>query len=172
MIRLRAPLLLAVWVVACAPALDWRRVRFDDMGLEAQFPCKPAGHERTVQLAGRRLPMVMHGCAAEGGTYVVGSLALDDVRDVTAMLQALRDAAARNLMAGAGTLESFPVPGMTPNAHAGRAALTGRRPDGSAVVRHLLLFTRGQRVYQASVLGDRPPEAAVQTFFAGLRLAA
>lgn len=163
---------LAVVVGACAPALDWRQVRFADMGLHAQFPCKPAGHERTVLLAGRRAPMVMHGCAAEGGTYVVGSLAVDDVRDISAALQALREAAANNLQAEAGALRSFSVPGMTPNAQAGRTALTGRRPDGSAVVQHLLVFTRGQRVYQAAVLGDRPPEAAVQSFFAGLRLAA
>jgi hypothetical protein len=164
-------LLATVIACGCAPALDWRQVRFADIGLEAQFPCRPAGLAREVQLAGKRAPMEMHGCAAEGSTYAVGVIALDDVRDVAAVLYTLKAAAAQNLQTTVTAGEGFAVPGMTPNPQSGRWALKGRRPDGSAVVEHLLVFARGTRVYQASVLGGDPAPEVVLQFLSGIRVA-
>jgi hypothetical protein len=154
--RARSMLLSVALISACSPALNWRQVRLTDIGLEAQFPCKPAALARDVLLSGKRLPMQLHGCAADGSTYAVGSLALDDVRDVAPPLAAAR---------------AIAVPGMTPNPRAGQVVLAGRRPNGSAVVQHLLVFARGTRVYQASVLGDGPQESAVQQFFGAIRAA-
>jgi hypothetical protein len=154
----------------CSPALDWRRVRPADFGLEALFPCRPAGLSRAVVVAQRRVEMVMHACAAGGSTFAIGALALDDVRDVDAALVSLRDAAANNLGSVATAPQAVQVPGMTPHAQAGRLTLTGRRPDGSTVVEHLAVFSRGTRVYQATVVGNQPDAEAVAAFFAGLRL--
>jgi hypothetical protein len=164
-------LLVVAIACACAPVLDWRRVRFAGIGLEAQFPCRPAGLARDVQLSGSRVQMEMHGCAIDGSTFAVGVIALDDVREVTAVLDALKAAAARNLRATVSAGETFAVPGMTPNPQAGRLVLKGFRPDGSVVVEHLLVFARGARVYQASVLGGQPQQEAVQQFFEGMRAA-
>lgn len=156
----------------CSPALDWRQVRPTDFGLEALFPCRPAGLSRTVVLAQRRIEMVMHACAAGGSTFAIGALTLDDVRDVDAALAALGDAAANNLGSVTTALQAVQVPGMTPHAQAGRRTVTGRRPDGSAVVEHLVVFSRGIRVYQAMVVGNQPDPEAVAAFFASLKLVA
>jgi hypothetical protein len=134
------------------------------------FPCRPATLSREVVLPQGRREMTMHACAAGGSTYAVGALTLNDVRDVGVVLVSLREAAARNINADPGELESIQVPGMTPHAQAMRLVLTGRRPDGSVVVEHLAVFTRGTRVYQALVVGDRPASEAVSVFFGGLKL--
>jgi hypothetical protein len=36
------------------------------------------------------------------------------------------------------------------------------------VTEHLLLFARGTQLYQATVVGNAPPDAAAATFFGGL----
>lgn len=151
--------------------MDWRVVKPAGFGLEVAFPCRPSSLTREVTLANHRVEMAMHACAAGGSTFAVGAVTLADVRDVDSTLMSLRDAAARNLgVEPIAALQPMAVPGMTPQARAGRVTLSGRRPDGSAVVEHLALFARGARVYQAMVVGDRPQAEAVVEFFAGLRL--
>jgi len=145
-------------------------VRPADLGVEALFPCRPFSLMREVALLHGRWQMVMHACSAAGSTFALAGLTLSDVRDVTAAIDSLRDAAAGNLRSGPSELRPFEVPGMTPNSHAGRLTLQGRRPDNSAVTEHLLVFVHGPRVYQASVVGDAPGDAAVTTFFSGLKV--
>jgi hypothetical protein len=172
MVLLRSACLSLGLLCACAPALNWRQVRPAGLDIEAMFPCRPATLSRDVVLPQGRREMTMHACATGGNTYAVGAVTLDDVRDVGAALQSLREAAAGNVNAAPGESESLHVPGMTPHAHAARLVLTGRRPDGSVVIEHLAVFTRGTRVYQAMVVGDRPDTEAVSVFFNGLKLGA
>jgi len=166
----RSLLLIAAGMCACSPALDWRQVNPAELGVQALFPCRPASLAREVPLPQGRLQMVMHACSAAGSTFALGSLVLSDVRDVTAAIDSLRDAASRNLRAAPGQASPFDVPGMTPNPHAGRLTLVGLRPDGSAVTEHQLVFVRGVRVYQATVVGNAPDESAVSSFFSGLKV--
>ncbi|MBE7419963.1 MAG: hypothetical protein HS128_19835 [Ideonella sp.] len=154
---------------ACTPALDWRQVQLLAIGLEAQFPCRPAALERQVRLAGRVVSMQMHGCAVQGTVYAVGAFTLDDVRDVAAALDALKSAAAANLQATPAAGEAVAVAGTTPYPQAGGIVLAGRRPDGAAVVEHLIVFARGPQVYQASVLGSAPQQVNVRQFFEAMR---
>lgn len=163
-------LLSAALLCACSPALDWRQMRPAGLGVQAVFPCRPASLAREVSVLRRRSQMVVHACSAGGSTYAVSGVTIGDVGEVAASMKFLRDAASRNLDAGSPPAQPFEVPGMTPNAQAGRFMVTGRRPDGSTVTEHLLLFAYGARVYQASVLGDSPDEAAVAVFFGGLRV--
>lgn len=167
---LRSLLLSAALLCACSPALDWRQMTPAELGVLALFPCRPASLTRQVLVLQQRSPMVMHACSAGGNTFAVSGVAMGDVRDVTPAIGFLRDAATRNISAVGGAAQPFAVPGMTPNAQAGRFVLRGRRPDGSAVTEHLLLFAHGARIYQASVVGDAPDEAAVATFFGGLKV--
>jgi hypothetical protein len=170
MMLLRSACLSLSLLCACAPPLDWRRVRPPGHDLEAMFPCRPATLSREVVIAQRRVVMTMHACAAGGSTYAVGAMTLDDVRDVGVALSALRDAAANNVGAAAGEAQAAQVPGMTPHGQAARITVAGVRPDGTAVVEHLIVFSRGSRVYQAMVVGNRPDAEAVSTFFAALKL--
>ena len=59
--------------------------------------------------------------------------------------------------------------GLTPNPQAARVSFAGRLPDGAAVQQHSVFFSKGLRVYQASVIGTKPPLDAVETFFTGLK---
>jgi hypothetical protein len=163
------PLMVALFC-GCTPALDWRQLSPPEWGVSAMFPCRPSSLARHVALPTAQVEMRIYACSADGNTYALGALMLDDVRGVAATLADLRVAAARNLGAAAPTLQPFEVPGMTPNTQAGRATLQGRRPDGSAVTEHVLLFARGAQLYQATVVGNTPPDAAVSTFFGGLTL--
>jgi len=141
-----------------------------ELGVQVQFPCRPASLTRDVPVLHGRSPMVMYACSTAGNTYALSKLSLGDVRDVTEAIDALLAAAARNLRTAAGKVEPFEVPGMTPSRHAGRLTLNGQRPDGSAVTEHLLVFVRGAQIYQASVVGDAPDQAAVVPFFTGLKV--
>lgn len=165
----RSLLLIAVLLCACSPALNWRQVAPAEFGVQALFPCRPASLTRDVPVLQGRSQMVMHACSAAGNTFGLSRLALSDVRDVTAAIDSLLEAASRNLRTDPAHAQPFEVPGMTPNPHAGRLTFNGRRPDGSSVTEHLLVFARGARVYQASVVGNAPDEAAVSTFFSGLK---
>jgi hypothetical protein len=166
----RSVLLMAAMLCACSPALDWRQMTPPELGVQVLFPCRPASLTRDVTLPQGPTQMVMHACSAAGSTFALAGMAADDVRDVAALIDALREAASRNLGAEPRSAQPFEVPGMTPNARAGRLTLNGRRPDGSGITEHLLLFTHGLQVFQASVVGDAPSEAAVATFFGGLRV--
>jgi hypothetical protein len=166
----RSLLLIATLMCACSPALDWRQLAPAEFGAQALFPCRPASLTRDVPVLQGRSQMVMHACSAAGSTFALSRAAVSDVRDVSAAIESLLEAASRNLRTDPGHARPFEVPGMTPNARAGRLTLNGRRPDGSAVTEHLLVFARGARVYQASVVGDGPDEAAVTTFFSGLKV--
>ena len=166
----RSLLLIAVLLCACSPALNWRQMASAEFGVQALFPCRPASLTRDVPVLQGRSQMVMHACSAAGSTFALSRLTLSDVRDVTAAIDSLLEAASRNLRTDPGHAQPFEVPGMTPNPHAGRLMFNGRRPDGSAVTEHLLVFARGARVYQASVVGNAPDEAAVSTFFSGLKV--
>jgi hypothetical protein len=167
---MRSLLLIAAPLCGCSPALDWRQVTPTELGVQAMFPCRPLSLTREVALPQGRARMAMHACSAGGSTFALAGLTVSDVRDVGPTIDALRDAASRNLGAAPVEAQPFDVPGMTPNARAGRLALNGRRPDGSTITEHLLLFARGARVYQASVVGDAPAEGAVSSFFDGLKV--
>lgn len=155
---------------ACAPALDWRDVRPAGAGVQLQFPCKPNGQSRAIMLNGQRVKLALYACAAGGTTW---GLALADVTQPAQVGPALAElvaSAANNLGAAAGKSLPWRVAGETPNDAAGVQRLEGKLPDGKKVQMQVLVFTRGTLVYQASVLGERVADDAVQTFFESVRL--
>lgn len=157
-------------LAACSPALDWRQVRPDDTGVEAMFPCKPLSHARTVPLSGQPTRMLLHACTAGSLTFALTAAQLEDPARVGRALGEMRAAATANLDGTEVVLGPMQVPGMTPNPQALRLSVRGQRPDGTALAQEVGLFTKGTRVYQASVIGTRLPEEAVETFFAGIEL--
>ena len=145
-------------------------MRPEGAAIQLQFPCKPSGQSRDLSLAGKRVNLALHACAAAGLTW---GLAVADVADpalVGPALAELATAAAGNLGAAAGEMLPLRVSGATPNDAAGRQRLVGKLPDGKAVQMQVAVFTRGTVVYQASVLGERVADDAAQTFFDALRL--
>lgn len=169
----RCPSLLLRWALpclaACAPALDWREVRPGGSGLSALFPCKPAGHARQVRLGPQTVEMELHACTADAATWAVAFAELGDPARVGPALSELRDAAAVNLSASGLQPRELRVEGATPNPASQRVQWQGRLPDGRAVSGQSAVFAKGTRVFQASVVADKPAAEAMETFFANLR---
>ena len=161
--------LAAVCTAACAPALDWREFVPEGSGISVSFPCRPDRHVRAVVLAGVRMQMQMLSCNAGDATFALAFADVADPTQIGTTLAELRAAAVGNLSGGTAQAAPLQIRGMTPNAQTGRLSVAGRLPDGAAVQEHAAFFTRGLRVYQATVIGASPAAQAVETFVAGLK---
>lgn len=158
---------------ACSPALDWREVRPEGSGLQALFPCKPAGHVRKVTLVGTAVEMTLYACTAGGATYAVGFADIGQPQRVERALAELSAAAARNIDSkGAHAVAPLRVEGMTPNPQAARQAFAGQLGDGRRVEEQVAVFARGTLIYQATMVGAKLEIDAIETFFGALRLPA
>ena len=166
-----AVLTLACAVTACTPVLDWREVRPEGAGLVALFPCKPAGYARRLPLAGIAVEMSLFACSAGAATYAVGYADIGQPQLVGRALDELAAAAARNIGSdGSHAVAPLRIEGMTPNPQAGRRAFVGQLSDGQRVEEQVAVFSRGTRVYQATMVGVRLEVEAVEAFFGALRL--
>jgi hypothetical protein len=162
---------LSAALFGCSPVLDWREFEPEGSGVIVTFPCRPDRHARDVTVAGVTTRMTMLVCAAGAATYALTFIDVAEPSGVTAALADLRAVAAANLGAAAAAPDPLQVAGMTPNPQAARLQLAGRRPDGTTVQQQAAFFAKGLRVYQASVVGATLSAEAVDTFFAGLKLA-
>ena len=161
---------LAAGLFACTPALNWRETHPPDSVVSALFPCKPDHHVRRVTLAGAQLAMQLSSCTAADNVYALSHIDVGQADRVTPVLQALREAAAQNIGGPTAVKGPQPVPGMTPHPLAQRLGWRGTRADGATIAAQATFFTQGTQVYQATVVGARLDEAAVDTFFGALKL--
>jgi hypothetical protein len=174
----RAPLttlvaiLLTGAMAACAPALNWRELRFDEAGVTQLFPCKPVRQQRKVELAGRSRVLVLHVCDADGASWALSHLQADGVQEVPALLEAMAASAHANLGATRRPARPQAVPGADAPPGAGRYALVGTSPDGRPLQAAVLLYARGAVVVQLTALGARLSTEAADTFVAAARAGA
>ena len=159
-------------LAGCAPALNWREVRPDGSGLEAVFPCRPDRHERRVALAGASALMQMHVCQAAGLTFAVSLVDVDAPDRVGRAMAELRALAVSNVGATDSTVAALQVPGMTPNPQSALLDARGRPVGAERLGLRAAFFSKGLRVFQATVVGADPSVEATQPFFAGLRVPA
>lgn len=159
-------------LTACSPAYDWREVRPAGTRAVLLFPCRPVTQQRAVPLAGPAVQLSLLACTAGGQTWALAHADLADPARVGPALAELRTSAVAKLNASHGPLSPLAVPGATPNDHSGRIRLAAQAPAGAAAggatQMQLTLFAQGTQVFQASVLGERIPDAAADTFFASI----
>lgn len=155
---------LAAALTGCSPALDWRDVRVDSAGLQLQFPCKPARQQRTLPLAGSPVVLTLLVCSADGQTFGLAHADVADPARVETALRELGAAAARNIGGTASRRVPFVLSGTTPNPASQRVRLAGRLPEGQAAQMELALFAIGTQVFQASALGEKLRDDAVEIF--------
>ena len=161
--------LLAACATACAPAFDWREFMAEGSGVVTTFPCRPDRHTRAVVVADSKARMEMLTCATGGQTFALSFVDVADPARVTDTMVELRAATVANIQGVQPRVVPALVAGMTPNAQAVRLATLGRLPDGVAVHAHAIFFTKGLRVYQATVIGVQPAPEVIETFFSGLK---
>ena len=159
----------ALLVVACSPALDWREFVPEGAGIGVSFPCRPDRHSRVVMIAGTRMQMEMLTCNAGGASFGLVFADAAEPANIGASLAALRTAAADNLHGVSAPGAELRVRGMTPNEQATSVIIDGRLPDGRAVREHASFFTRGLRIFQATVIGAEPAPQVVETFITSLK---
>jgi hypothetical protein len=167
---LGAALIALVLLCACSPTLDWREVRPEGSGAVALFPCKPSTDTRMVTLDGAPVRMLLAACRAGDATWALAVADVGDPARVAASLTALRSATAANLGADAQRVGALQVSGMTPNPLAERYRIQGKLPGGEAVTLEAGFFSKGTRVFQATVMGPQVSGEAVANFFDGLKL--
>ncbi|MBN8510422.1 MAG: hypothetical protein J0L57_17660 [Burkholderiales bacterium] len=139
-------------------------------GIVMMFPCRSASHARRVTLARSVVRLELHACSTAGATWALAFADLEDPALIGPAMDELRAAAAANLGASSIREEALQVPGATPNPASRRVDLRGRAPDGRKLEEHVAVFSKGLRIYQATVLGEHLEPEAAGTFFAGLRL--
>jgi len=155
---------------ACAPTLNWREIRPEGSGAIALFPCKPSSHVRTVRIGPASAPMALYACTAGGVTYALAHTELGDPHLVGSALTELRASTAANLGTVARPDGAIEVPGMTPNAQAGRIRMDGKLPSGEPAQAAAGFFVKGTRVFQVTVVGPKLDAQALETYLGGLKL--
>lgn len=168
---MRGLIVLGLALSACTPALDWRELRPEGSQARLMFPCKPASHARRVAIAGETVEMSMFACSAGETVYALSFADMKDPARVGAALDDLGRAAQSNLQSSSvAAAQPAKVTGMTPHTQAAQWRLAGRLPDGREVQEHVVVFSRGTRVYQATMLGAKLDDEAQGTFFGALRV--
>jgi hypothetical protein len=165
-------LLIATWSAACTPTLDWREFVPEGSGLSVSFPCRPDRHARDVMVAGAQAKMDMLVCTAGDTTFALSFMDVAEPARTSVTLAALRASAVGNVQGVTTGLTPWQIKGATPNEQSQRLSVAGRRPDGAPVQVNAAFFTRGLRVYQATVIGVQPAPQAVEAFFSGLKFPA
>ena len=166
-----------LFLTGCSPALNWRNVPVADAALTITLPCKPDQANRKIELAGVPVELFMVGCDADGATFAVSHVALDDPSTAGAALAHWRAAALAQLgpAAAASAVDTPYAPaGVLPLAQSVRTVATGQRADGTAVTLQAVWFARVAgpklRLYHAVVYTAKPRPAVAEAFFAGLSL--
>lgn len=170
---------LALLLAGCSPALNWRSVPLESAGLTVLLPCKPDHATRSVDLGGRPADLAMVGCEADGATFAVSHMVVEDPSQAGAVLAQWRAAVLARMQApAAGDAEAgavaFVPAGALALPQSVRLQAQGRRSDGGAVIAQAVWFARMEgrqaRLYHAVVYTDAPSMAVADTFFAGLAL--
>lgn len=161
---------LAIAVLGCSPARDWREVRPAGLQLRWTLPCQPDTMARRLALGGSTVELQLWVCSDGGTTFALSSADVGDPRRGSPALVALGAAARANIAGRIEDEEPARVPGMTPHPDAKRWRMAGHLPDGRAVTQEVAVFAFGNRVYQATAFAARPDTAAVQVFFDSLQV--
>jgi hypothetical protein len=135
------------------------------------LPCRPADLARQVPLAGAPVELRLLACSADGHTFAIASADMADPARVDPALQALGATALANVQGRIDAVQPAAVPGMTPYPSARRWQVSGRLPEGAAVREQVLVFARGLRVFQATVVGPRADDTLAKPFFDSIEVA-
>jgi len=165
---------------ACAPALNFRELRFADARCAIALPGKPQTVEREVDLGGRKLQMVMTSTGVGATLFALGRARLPAEAVATeALPQTLaffRDGLLRNFRATPAGPPAAPPRLATPAGRVLRAAqgvsAQGQAPDGrptALAARFYVVDDWLLQVVALAVRGELGAEA-LDTFFDSFRL--
>jgi len=89
--------LLAVLLLGCSPAFNWREFTAKDASWQATFPAKPATVSREIDLDGMKTTMTMTAAEVDEILFAVGQAEASDPAAANAALAAMQTALVRNI---------------------------------------------------------------------------
>lgn len=169
---------LAAVASGCSPALDWRDVRVQAVGLALLFPCKPQVQERSVEVAGQPWSASLLACDADGMTFAALALNPPVPADKPAPAAVDRLELLRSLIPSA-SVRWGPVDGeqRAPEGVTLPAGLQAQwtrhlkqTPGAPPLQTQALFLSTRQGLVQMSVHGTRLSPAALDHFFGQLKV--
>lgn len=139
--------MLALWLSACSPGLDWRTVEFE--GMRTVLPCKPDRASRALMLAAVPVTMSMAGCEAQGALFAISRVAVPVGADPATLEDAWRAAALLQMQASQSQAQTAQQKPQSPPMRLIHA--DGRRPDGSPVQASLAWVVEKGAVFHLAV---------------------
>lgn len=167
-------LLMSSLMLGCAPAQEWRSVPLPALGLKASLPCKPDRAERSVELAGTEVEVLMQGCESGNNTFAVACATLVQPATAGAALNHWRAA----VLAASKARDTHDTPFQPAGAlglpQSVRTRAIGALPNGGDMHMDAVWFSRVQgstvRACHAMVYGPALTAAIADVFFDGLTL--
>ncbi len=165
-----AVLSVCMAVSACNPALNWRRVSFDDQPEPLLLPCKPDVAERQVDLGGIQARLRMMGCEAQDLHFTWSRLDLPAGSNSAQVIKAWQQASLLAMGADpalASGIRAWALSGARadpPPSQLQAASATGHQA-------HFSWWMRGQQAHQLAVYSARHPvaPAIIQTLQEGVQ---
>jgi hypothetical protein len=173
LMRRRLALLLCCFgttLVACSPALNWRDVRPEGTFLVGLLPCKPDHGARVLPMGAKPLTITMMGCDANGATFTLAHVAVQDVNEATTVLTQWQAATLNTLRAQTLSAAPFALKGSSAQPAAVQVRALGVRPDGKPVSLQAVWFVAGGHVFQVAMYADQAQPEVAEAYFSGLRL--
>jgi hypothetical protein len=144
-------LLLAAWLSACSPALDWREYRPPDGGFAVLLPQKPGQSRRSLDTPAGAVEMHMY--SARVGEHVLAAGFADFAAPPdAALLDGMRDALVRNVDGRVESERAVEAGGFSGREITARGPLGRGERAAPGLVRARLLV-RGNRYVQLLSIG-------------------
>lgn len=142
-------------LAACSPKHEWREVRGSNAPFSILMPAKHASMVRDVNLGGVIVPMTMSAAEVEGVTFAIGHAVMADPAAAQAALAAMKTAMINNIggaVRDAAPSAAAPSANPAPQQAGGDIEAKGT-VRGQPWLMKARFVARGQRVYQAVVMG-------------------
>jgi|APFre7841882724_1041349.scaffolds.fasta_scaffold01396_6 hypothetical protein len=158
----------ALLVAACYAELDWRELHWEEGGVKAMLPAKPAKFTRDVVIAGGTVPMQMLQVQLKGMAFGIAFAPLPP-GDPAKALASARDVLVQNIDGRVVAEREVEVPGATAKGREFRA-------EGTVAGTPMLLAGRvaadRDRLYEVVFVGrkDRAEGVDLDLFLSSLRI--
>jgi hypothetical protein len=162
---------LALLMVGCTNALNWRKATVNNERVQLLMPCKPDQASREMQIGPDvRVSLTLKGCEASGMHFTMAHMQVPQGMASTDVLKKWQKASLASMQAGPQDVVAmnWPLKG------AQQAALPERvRVQNGQHRVQMVWFVLADQIYQAAVYGHSKekqlPDAA-ETYFTGIEL--
>ena len=134
------------------------------------LPCKPDHGARVVPMGAKPLTITMMGCDANGATFTLAHVAVQDANEAPRVLTQWQAATIGTLRGQTLSAMPFSLKGSLAEPAAVQVSAVGVRPDGGPVSLQAVWFAVAGRVFQVAMYADKAQPEVAEAYFSGLRL--